>query len=116
MDFLWLGIIASDFIMGQLEPLLLENIKYGVAAGFYALYCAGIVIFAVNPALKVDKLSAAIIKGALFGFFAYATYDLTNYATLKNWPAALVPVDIIWGAVITGSSAAAGYLAARRFV
>jgi uncharacterized membrane protein len=75
----------------------------------------GVVFFAVVPALRADSAAMALVYGALFGFFAYATYDMTNYATLRNWPLVVSLVDIAWGTCLTGVSALAGYLATRFF-
>lgn len=81
---------------------------------FYALYVVGVVIFAVSPAFHAGSWRTAIVLGALFGFFAYATYDTTNLATLRGWPIAMVVVDIAWGTFLTAISATAGFLATQR--
>ena len=75
---------------------------------FYAFFIIGILFFAVIPTLESDNWQKALLYGALFGFFTYATYDLTNLATLKNWPVKMVVVDIIWGMVLTGACATIG--------
>lgn len=116
IDFLWLSKIARRFYVDALGDLLLDAPKLGAAAGFYALYVVGIVIFAVAPALREGSVLTALGYGALFGFFAYATYDMTNYATLRGWPLSVVVVDIAWGTVLTGVSAALGTLATRMIV
>ena len=116
LDFLWLGTVANSFYRGQLGPLMAEQVNIPVAALFYALYVVGLVIFAVAPALAAGSWKTALVYGALFGFFAYATYDLTNLATLRDWPAALSVVDLIWGTVLSGTSATLGYLITRKFV
>ncbi len=85
----------------------------GAAAGFYAIYVVGIVIFSIAPALRTESATTALVYGALFGFFAYATYDMTNYATLRNWPLEVSLVDTAWGTCLTGVSALLGYLATR---
>ena len=113
IDFIWLTQIAGGFYRARLDGLLLDNPKVGVAAAFYCIYVIGIVIFAVVPAMRTGLITTALLYGALFGFFAYATYDLTNYATLKNWSATVSIVDIIWGTILTSGSAVAGYLATR---
>lgn len=109
LDYLWLGIIARKFYSQALGSLMLDQIKIGFAAGFYAIYVIGIVIFAVSPALQSGNALDALMWGALFGFFAYATYDMTNLATLRNWPIVMSIVDIIWGTFLTGVAAFAGY-------
>ncbi len=116
IDFVWLSRVARDFYFSRLGDMLLDTPRMGAAAAFYAIYVVGIVIFAVAPALRTDSLATALVFGASFGFFTYATYDMTNYATLKNWPVSIVVVDIIWGTVLSGVSAAIGYWATRLVV
>ena len=113
IDVVWLAFVAKRFYADRLGDLLLERPKFGAAAIFYALYVIGIVIFAVAPGLREGSALTALVYGALFGFFAYATYDMTNYATLKNWPLAVSIVDMAWGAFITAIAGAAGYLGAK---
>jgi uncharacterized membrane protein len=113
IDFIWLSQIAKTFYFDRLGDLLLDKPNLGAAATFYAIYVVGVVIFSVAPALRAESATAALVYGALFGFFAYATYDMTNYATLKNWPLEVAFVDIAWGACLTGFSALFGYLVTR---
>jgi uncharacterized membrane protein len=113
LDFLWLGFIAKGFIQAQVGPLLLERPNWTAAVLFYLLYIVGVLIFAVAPGLEAGAWSRALLLGALFGFFAYATYDFTNLATLKGWTTALLVVDVAWGAFVTAAAALAGYGAAR---
>ena len=113
IDFVWLSRIAKGFYYDRLGELLLEKPNLGAAVAFYAIYVIGIIIFAVAPALKEQSASTALIFGALFGFFAYATYDMTNYATLRNWSLTVSLVDIVWGTFLTGISAWLGYLGTR---
>jgi len=113
LDFVWLGFIAKGYYQSQVGTLLLEKPNLPVAALFYVLYIVGVLIFAVLPALETRQWSRALLYGALFGFFAYATYDLTNLATLKGWSTGLALLDLTWGAVVTGISATAGYLVTR---
>ena len=109
LDYLWLTRFAKRFYFDRLGTLLLKRPKFVAAGGFYAVYVAGIVIFAVAPALTEQSAPTALIHGALFGFFAYATYDMTNYATLKGWSLTVSLVDIAWGAFVTGTAALFGY-------
>ena len=113
IDLLWLGVIAKNFYFRHLEPFFAEKINWPAAFIFYILFVAGILIFAVMPAIEKQSLQWAIVYGALFGFFTYATYDLTNLATLRNWPVTIVVVDILWGTALCAAVATAGYLAAR---
>lgn len=116
LDAIWLGTVAKSFYFTQLAGLLRDKPDLGVAAVFYVIYIAGIVYFAVTPALHGGGMTKALMNGALLGFLAYATYDATNLATLKGYPAAVAVVDVVWGTFLTGTAAAAGYLAASRLV
>lgn len=116
LDAIWLGTVAKSFYFTQLAGLLRDKPDLGVAAVFYVIYIAGIVYFAVAPALQGGGMTRALVKGAMLGFLAYATYDATNLATLKGYPAVVAVVDVMWGTFLTGTAAAAGYLAASRFV
>lgn len=114
IDTLWIGTFAQDFYNEQIGHLR-GKVNWGAAIVFYLMYIAGIVIIAVHPALISGSVKTAVIYGALFGFFCYATYDLTNYATLKGWPLKMVIVDIIWGVFLTTSIATAAAWAALKF-
>lgn len=116
LDSIWLGVIAKDFYAETLGFLMRENIYWGAAAVFYALYLCGIVHFACLPAAKEGDLRKSVINGALFGFIAYGTYDLTNYATIRDWPLNVVVYDMLWGAFITGTTALAGFMMAHRLM
>lgn len=113
IDMLWIGVLAKNFYRNSLGHLFREDINWAAALIFYFLYIIGILIFATLPALEIQSLDRAVLLGALFGFFAYATYDLTNFATLKGWPLKVAVVDMIWGMVLTASVAAASYLIGR---
>jgi len=107
IDGIWLLVIAKDFYRSRLGDLFAPALP--AAAVFYLVYTLGLCIFVVAPALTRGSLSYALMYGALFGFFAYATYDLTNLATLKNWSLTLSVVDMCWGAVLSASVAAISY-------
>lgn len=115
IDMIWLGLVAKNFYQSQIG-FLLGPVNWTAAILFYLLYIAGIIFFAVNPALIAGSFAKAVLYGALFGFFAYATYDLTNLATVKDWPLLVTIVDLLWGTVLTGSVAAAGYYLGKTFV
>jgi uncharacterized membrane protein len=115
IDMLWLGVVAKGFYQTKLAHLL-GPVHWGAAITFYLIYIVGILLFAVIPGLEARSAEKALVWGALFGFFAYATYDLTNYATLKDWPLSVVVVDILWGVVLTGSVAWISYHLANHFV
>jgi len=112
-DLVWLGLVAKGFYRSRLGGLLLDDFNLPAALAFYLIYLAGIMVFAALPAFNAGSWKVALGLGAAFGFFAYATYDLTNLATLRGWSASLAMVDIAWGTVLTGVSAAAGFMAAR---
>ena len=109
IDMLWIGVIAKSFYRQNLGHLLRPDVNWAAALIFYLLYIAGILIFATLPALEKKSLQQAVIMGALFGFFCYATYDLTNLATMKDWPVKVVVVDILWGMALTSFVAAATF-------
>ncbi len=113
LDGLWLGVVAKDFYFTRLQHLMADNINFVGAAAFYLVYIAGIVYFAVKPGLEVNSWKQSLLNGLLFGFFAYATYNLTNWATLKNWPVTVSIADMAWGTVLTGLCSVAGMLAAQ---
>lgn len=110
IDMLWLGLIAKGLYNKYLGSFLAEQVNWTAAIIFYLLFIVGIFIFAIMPAVEKDSLMKAVLLGALFGFFTYATYDLTNLATLKDWPLKIVLIDIVWGAVLTASVSTSGFL------
>ena len=109
IDLLWLGVVARRFYAAQLGPLMRTPINWAAAGGFYLAYVAGVVFFAVAPALAASSWTTAAINGALLGLLAYGTYDMTNLATLKGWPLPMSLVDMVWGAVLTSACATIGY-------
>lgn len=113
LDMLWLGLIAKNFYNDQLGALLSGRINWAAAAVFYLIYTFGIIYFAVLPGIAKNSLTEVTVRAALLGFVAYATYDLTNLATIRNWPIKLVLVDIAWGAALTAITAATSYLIAH---
>lgn len=114
LDLLWLGVIAKDFYRAQLGDLISPTVVWPAAIFFYVIYAVGIVFFVVNPALAAQSLLRAVLVGALFGFIGYCVYDLTNLATLKNWPLVMTLVDIVWGAFLTAVAAGGAYLLAIK--
>ncbi|MFO7982546.1 MAG: DUF2177 family protein [Desulfuromonadales bacterium] len=113
IDLLWLGIVARGLYQKNLAHLLSDKVNWPAAFVFYFIYIAGILVFAVRPALADQSLMRAALLGALFGFFTYATYDLTNLATLKDWPLKVVLVDIAWGTILCALVASASFLFGR---
>ena len=109
IDLLWLGIIAKRFYGRHLSNFLADEVNWAAAIVFYLLFIVGIFVFAIMPAVGKQVWIHALIYGGLFGFFTYATYDLTNLATLNSWPIKVVIVDIIWGIILTASVSVSGY-------
>lgn len=116
LDLLWLGIVAKSFYRRELGSLLAPKFRFGIALAFYLLYVVGLVTFAALPGVLARSAVVAAVSGALFGFFCYATYNLTNWSTLRDWPGRLSLVDMTWGTVLSGASAAAGAAIALRFL
>ncbi len=114
VDMLWLGVVARGFYRRQLGALLADSVNWTAAIVFYLMYLGGILLFAVLPALEKGSLGTAALLGFLFGVVAYATYDLTNLATLRGFPVVVAVVDIFWGGVLTTAVATAGFALARR--
>jgi len=110
IDMLWLGVIAKSLYRPRIGHLMSDDVNWTAAIIFYLIYIVGILFFAVVPALEVGDWKRALMLGAAFGFFTYATYDLTNLATLKDWSLTVVIADIIWGTVLGGSVASVSFL------
>jgi uncharacterized membrane protein len=113
IDLLWINFVVKPMYDQQVPGLLRASPRMGPAALFYLTYAAGIVYFAVLPALSSGGVRVALLNGALFGGLAYGTYAFTNYAVIQGWTFALVVADVAWGIVLTASVAACGLLAAR---
>ncbi|ANH07758.1 DUF2177 family protein [Shinella sp. HZN7] len=115
VDAIWLTTMADTLYRPLLGDKLEAQFRLAPAIAFYLIYVAGIVFFAVLPALQGGGLSKAALNGAVLGLVAYATYDLTNQATLRDWPLAVTLADIPWGAFVTAVGGSAGFLVASRF-
>ena len=100
IDMLWLGLIARSFYRKHIGFIMAPSPNWTAAIIFYLIFVAGLIFFAVSPGLQTGSLGRTIFMGALYGFITYATYDLTNLATLKNWPVILTVVDILWGTIL----------------
>lgn len=109
IDMLWLGVLAKNLYQKYMGGFLSDTVNWTAAFIFYIIYIVGVSIFVIYPAVAKDSILYALIMGALLGFFAYATYDLTNLATLKDWPLPIVFIDIIWGSVLTASVSVSGF-------
>lgn len=115
VDGAWLYVAGSQLYKPVLGDILAPDVRLGPAAAFYLLFPIGLTIFAIDPAIKSASLGTALLYGALFGFFTYATYDLTNFATLRNWTLQITLIDMAYGAAVSALAAAAGYWAATAW-
>jgi uncharacterized membrane protein len=113
LDFVWLSSMIG-FYRTHIGSHLAPEPDMVAAAAFYVIYFTGIMYFAVVPALIRGTLASALFSGGLLGFLCYATYDLTNMATLANWPAIVTVVDLVWGTFVTGVASAAGFWFAMK--
>lgn len=116
LDGVWLSVVANKFYKSQIGQLLLDKPNMAAAVAFYVIYLVGVAAFVITPALEKGSWMYAAAYGALFGLVAYATYDLTNLATLKAWPLKLVVVDLIWGMLLTAVVATATYGIIRTWI
>ncbi len=116
IDLVWLGFVAKGFYQRHLGYLMRSQFNWTAAILFYLLFIIGIVFFAVRPALAAQSPARALVYGALFGFFTYATYDLTNLATVKDWPVIVTVVDLVWGTVLCAAVSWSSYLISNKFV
>lgn len=109
IDMVWLGVLAKNLYRKHLFALLADQVNWSAAIAFYALFIGGIFVFVIVPAVEKNSLITALWLGAFFGIVTYATYDLTNLATLKNWPLPIVFIDMAWGAVLTSWVSMVGF-------
>ena len=114
VDMIWLGWIARNFYRTHLGFLLRDSFDWKAALLFYAVFIFGLVYFVITPAFENRSWLEALGKGALFGLITYATYDLTNQATVKNWPTIVTIADLIWGTCLASSVSGLSYLVADR--
>lgn len=115
-DMMWLGAMASRLYRPTLGDIAFSGVNLPPAIVFYAIYPIGLLIFAIQPALKSGSMSTAAVYGALFGLFTYATYDLTNHATLRNWTLQLTLVDVAWGTILGAISASITFWLVTKLV
>jgi uncharacterized membrane protein len=115
LDAVWLGLVAKTYYQQGIGHLMAENPRVLVAALFYALFVVGLVIFVVAPGGQTGTWQSTLLRGVMFGFITYATYDLTNLATLKDWPIGLSLMDMAWGATVSAAAGAAGKFGFDRF-
>ena len=113
IDMVWLGLVAKNFYQSYIGFLMKSNLNWTAALIFYMLFIVGLVLFVISPAIEKGSWMHALLFGALFGLITYATYDLTNLATLKDWPLVVTLVDLAWGTVLASSVSIATYAIAR---
>ena len=116
IDLTWLGLIAKNLYSQQLGFIMKENVNWIAAVSFYLIFIIGIVYFVVNPAVINDNWKYALFAGMLFGFVSYATYDLTNLATLKDWPLKITIIDLIWGTTLGGLTSIVSFFIYKKIM
>jgi len=100
IDMIWLGLVARNFYAEQIGFLLKKDVNWIAALIFYFLFVAGLTVFVIQPAIEKNSVISALVMGGFFGLVTYATYDLTNLATMKNWPLLITVVDLVWGTTL----------------
>lgn len=115
IDIVWLGFVAKDFYREQLGFIMATKTNWPAAVVFYLIFIGGLMFFAINPALAKDSIKYAFLVGGLFGFMTYATYDMTNLATLKDWPLVISIIDIIWGTLLNALTAGVSFYIINLF-
>lgn len=114
IDLIWLGLVAKNFYKDQIGFLMKSDVNWTAAIIFYLLFIVGLVLFVIAPAIEKGSWVHALMFGALFGLITYATYDLTNLATLKDWPMLVTIVDLAWGATLAASVSTVTYFIAGK--
>ncbi|MBK6794795.1 MAG: DUF2177 family protein [Anaerolineales bacterium] len=116
IDSLWLGLVAPAFYRSQIGFIMADQPNFLAAGLFYILFILGLVFFVVEPGVREQTLTQAVLRGALFGLVTYATYDLTNLATLAGWPVLLTVVDLAWGTVLSSTVTLVSVWVGKRFI
>lgn len=115
IDMIWLGVISKNLYKEQLGYLMAPSVNWVAAIIFYLLFIVGLVVFVISPAVDKSSWMVALGMGALFGLITYATYDLTNLATVKDWPLLITIIDLCWGATLAASVSTISYFIAKQF-
>ena len=115
-DMAWLSIMTPRLYRPILRDILISSVNLPPGIIFYLLYPLGLLVFVVSSAFKSGSIETAIVYGALFGFFTYATYDLTNYATLRNWTLQLTLADVAWGTILAAIASAAAFWVVSKLI
>lgn len=113
IDLVWLGFVAKNLYSKHLGFIMAPKVNWVAAIIFYVLFIIGMTFFVISPAIKDNSLSYAILAGLFFGFITYATYDLTNLATLKDWPIVITIIDLVWGSFLGGAVSTITFLILR---
>jgi uncharacterized membrane protein len=113
IDAVWLALVARTFYRRYLDWLMAANPNWIAALAFYLLFVVGVLVFVVIPGVEDGSLRTTLLKGALFGLIAYGTYDLTNQATVKNWPLTITAVDMVWGTALSVAVSYIGFVAGK---
>jgi uncharacterized membrane protein len=116
IDMVWLGLVARTVYQKYLGFLLTPTTNWIAAVLFYLLFILGILVFVVVPGLDNNSLKVTLLRAALFGLITYATYDLTNLATVKNWPVLITVIDMAWGTVLSVLVSYIGFMAGKRLI
>jgi uncharacterized membrane protein len=115
MDMVWLGFVAKNFYRSQIGFLTASEVNLFAALAFYLLFIGGLVLFVIAPALEKKSYAHALLLGGVFGLVTYGTFDLSNLATIKDWPVLVTVVDMAWGATLSASVSVVTFLFARKF-
>jgi uncharacterized membrane protein len=110
VDIFWLAFVARKLYKEYLGFIMADKVNVMAALIFYIIFIVGLIVFVINPSLAKESIQSAILMGMFFGFVTYATYDLTNLATLKDWPVLITIIDICWGTILSGTVSAISYL------
>jgi len=116
IDIVWLAVIAKDLYRAEIGFIMSSSPNWWAALIFYLIFIFGLVYFVIQPGIESQTLLKTIMVGALFGFVTYATYDLTNLATLENWPLKITIIDLVWGASLGGSVSGITYFLVTTFL
>lgn len=115
IDMVWLSVIAKSLYSKYLGYLMATKVNFVAALLFYMLFIVGLLVFVINPALIKESWKSALFLGMFFGLVCYATYDLTNLATVKDWPKLITVIDLVWGSTVTGITSLLSYTVIRLF-
>ncbi len=114
IDMIWLGLVAKNFYSKHIGFLMKTDVNWTAAIIFYFLFIIGLIVFVITPALQKNSWVTALLLGALFGLITYATYDLTNLATIKDWPLMVTIIDLIWGTLLAASVSVISFFIASK--